>query len=125
MSIAPLNALVLTLTEEKAILEFTRMVLDSRRQTLAFQKAEISTQMQAAWSRYMCDPDESTSVEKFNWDQFQVEFAAAQAKLDAQDKILEMQRVNNDTKLEDISTALEGADKQKNKNIESEMKHNS
>ncbi len=127
MSIASLNALVLTLTEEKSSLEFQRMLLDTRRTILSSRGADIQTDRNAALTSYykklQQDKDDgSTSVEAFNDMMFQVEFDEAQARLDAIDKQMQMERTNLDTKLEAITTSLENVQKQLNKNEETEFK---
>lgn len=126
MTIAALNALVLTLTEEKGTLEFQRTVIDARRQILTQRSAELSAQLQDKYLEEMKDwkddEEANTSVMKFNMQEFQVEFDAAQARIDAEDQMLQMERTNNDTKLEAISTSLENVQKQLTKNEESEMK---
>ncbi|MCR4881293.1 MAG: hypothetical protein K6A44_05000 [bacterium] len=128
MAIAALNALVQALVQEKAQLEFNRTVIDARRQTLAFQKSELSSQYQAKLALKYLDTKDAdgdgtnTSVETFNWKEFQAQFDVAQDKLNAQDKIMEMERTNLDTKIEAITTSLESAEKQLGKNVESDMK---
>lgn len=128
MAIAALNASVQALVQEKATLEFNRMVLDARRQTLAFQKSELSSQYQAKMAlKYLNkkdadDDDTNTSVETFNWQEFQAEYDAACDKLNAQDKIMEMERTNLDTKIEAVTTSLESVEKQLGKNVEADMK---
>lgn len=126
MAIASLNALVLTLTEEKASLEFLRTVIDARRQVLTQRSAELSAQYQDKMLEEMRDwkddEEANTSVMKFNMQQFQVEFDAAQARVDAEDQMMQMERTNLDTKLEAISTSLENVQKQLTKNTESEFK---
>ena len=127
MSYAALNALVLTLTAEKADLEFQRSVYDQRRQTLAFQhsnlSAEYSNRLQMRFINEQ-DQDATTddSAAEMNWDQFLAEYTAAQEKLDSQDKILELESKNIETKTEAINTLLEGAIKQRDKNVENDHK---
>ena len=128
MAIAALNALSLMLTEEKASLETQRMIIDNRRQTIALQTADMSTEymLMAQKNLLQDDSDEGNvdidGVDTFNWDAFKTEYETAQAKLDAQDKFLEMERTNIDTKIEAITTTLESADKRLQKNIEADMK---
>lgn len=127
MAYAALNASTLTLTQEKATLEFTRTIIDTRRQALAFQRSELSTQMQVAYARMFGqngdeDANAGTSIETFNEEEFMAEFTIAQERLNAQDKIMEMERANIDTKIEAITTALESTEKQLSKNVESAHK---
>lgn len=124
MSIASLNALVLTLTEEKAALEFQRMLIDNRRTILASERSDLYSDRNAMLTSLIHNnkDEDTTSVEAMNDMMFQVEFDEAQARLDAIDKQMQMERTNLDTKLEAITTSLENVQKQLNKNTESEFK---
>ena len=127
MSIAALNALVLTLTEEKSSMEYQRFLIDNRRTILSSRSADIQTDRNIAYTNYLNnlngqDDDDSTSVEAYNDAAFQVEFDEAQARLDAIDKQLQTERTNLDTKIEEVTTSLENVQKQLNKNTESEFK---
>lgn len=135
MSIASVNGLVLSLTEEKSMLEEQRMVIDQRRQTLAFHSAylydEYSQKLQQKNNETVSvtnkDGDEAeaeveTEISEQEWNDFFAEYQIATAKLDNQDKFMEMERNNIQTKLDAITTSLESAEKRLNKNIESEMK---
>ena len=135
MSIASVNGLVLSLTEEKSMLEEQRMVIDQRRQTLAFHSAylydEYSQKLQQKNTETVSvtnkDGDEAeaeveTEISEQEWNDFFAEYQIATSKLDNQDKFMEMERNNIQTKLDAITTSLESAEKRLNKNIESEMK---
>ncbi len=127
MSIAPVHGLVLTLTEEKGVLEAERMIIDQRRQTLSLHSAylyqEYSTRLaQRNLAENNSESDENDSIEEFNWDEFKVEYEAATTNLENQDKFMEMERTNIQTKIDAVTTQLENAEKVLSKNTESEMK---
>ena len=127
MSIAALNALVLTLTEEKSAMEFQRMLIDNRRTVLSSYRSDIQTDRNVMYTNYLNllkdqDEDDKTSVDAFNTEAFMSDFTAAEARLDAIDKQLQMERTNLDTKIEAVTTSLENVQKQLNKNEESEFK---
>ena len=122
MSIAALNASVLTLTEEKGLLEFTRTRYDNRRQILASEKSELYSQLLSAYSKNQWLKDQDDPVETFNMSEFQNQYDAQVARLDAQDKVIEMERANISTKIEAITTSLENVQKQLSKNVENESK---
>ena len=127
MSIAPVNCLVLQLLDEKAELEMQRMVIDARRQTLAYQSGHLYEEysVKLAERNLYCNDDESSEVDsvgELQWKEFKVEYEAATARLDSQDKALEMQRTNIQTKIDAITTEVEGAQKTLQKNVENEMK---
>ena len=127
MSIASVNCLVLTLTEEKSILETQRIFIDSRRQTLATQGSTLYTEYTDMLAkRYMDEEDGETNendrIDEFNWDEFKAQYEAAQDQLDKQDQAMERERTQITTKIDVITTELEGAQKILTKNIETELK---
>ena len=127
MSIAPVNCLLIQLLDEKATLETTRTIIDQRRQSLANQSGHLYQEYSLKLAQRNLDENHSESsevdsVEEFNWDQFKVEYEAATARLENQDKALETERANLQTKLEGVTTQIEGAQKTLQKNTENEMK---
>ena len=122
MSIASVNGLVLSLTEEKSMLEEQRMVIDQRRQTLAFHSAYLYDEYSQKLQQKNTEAEVETEISEQEWNDFFAEYQIATSKLDNQDKFMEMERNNIQTKLDAITTSLESAEKRLNKNIESEMK---
>ena len=123
MAIASVNTVVIQLTEEKGILEHQRMVIDSRRQTLALHSAFLYEEYSKKAMQFNSKEEEEANVEdEIDEDTFLAQYQAAVAKLDNQDKFMEMEKNNLQTKLDAITTSLESAEKRLNKNIENEMK---
>ena len=124
MSVASVNAIVLSLTEEKSMVETEIMFIDQRREMLARETSAMCNDYQAKLAKSISikgeDPEDE--VESFNDEDFQIEFAAAQARLENQDKSLLIQKENLETKVNAIKTQLEGSEKQLQKNIEKEFK---
>lgn len=126
MAIASVNALVMQLTEEKSILEQQRTVIDERRQTLALHQAymyeEYSQKLMQQSAKESAKEEEALVDDDIDEEDFLQQYQAAVAQLDNQDKFLEMERTNLQTKLDAVTASLESAEKRLNKNIESEMK---
>jgi len=117
MSIAAINSLIVALIGEKGSLEFQRTVIDQRRQTLALHSAFLYEELSAELLKQ--DEEGEDAIDD---DSFMKEYNAATAQIENQDKFLEMQRTNLQTKLDAITTSLESAEKRLNKNIENDMK---
>ena len=132
MSIAAINSMVLALTLEKSQLEAQRMILDQRRQTLTLHSGEIQSDYQAKLSAKAIalgeldpkDEDDKVIIDSIDqdWEIFKAEYNVQSALIESQDKVMEMERANLQTKLEAITTSLESQEKRLSKNVESEMK---
>ena len=68
------------------------------------------------------ETNENDSIDEFNWDEFKAQYEIAQEQLDKQDKAMEMERARITTRIDMITTEMEGAQKMLTKNIETEMK---
>ena len=117
MAIASVNAHVLSLIEEKGTLEYQRTVIDTRRQTLTLHSAFLYEELRAVYAKQ--DEEGEDAIDEEN---FKNELDAAIAEVDNQDKMLEMEKTNLQTKLDSLTTSLESAEKRLNKNIETDMK---
>lgn len=130
MSIAPMNAIVLSLTEEKSSYETQRTIIDGRRQLLMSQAATVYSDLTAVYAKLVNSTDadedveitENDSTEAFDLEAFRAELENQQKLIQNQDKALENQRANISTKIDAITTQLESAQKILTKNVESEMK---
>ncbi len=132
MSIAAINSMVLALTLEKSQLEAQRMIIDQRRETLTLHTGELQSDYQAKLSAKTLamgeldkdDPNYESDYQDIDddWEVFKAEYNVQSALLESQDKLMEMERANLQTKLEAITTSLESQEKRLSKNVESEMK---
>ncbi len=128
MSVAPINCIALQLTEEKSILEEQRIYIDNRRELIAMKVSENSTwftsQLSKILSRDSADATVTDDEEELEFDEakFRAEYDAMSANLNAQDKALEIQRTNLNTRLDAITTQIESVEKRLNKNVENEFK---
>ena len=113
MSIAAINSLIVALIGEKGSLEFQRTVIDTRRQTLTLHSGFLYEEL------FKQDEEGEDAIDE---DSFMKEYKAATAQIENQDKFLEIQRNNLQTKLDAVTTSLESAEKRLNKNIENDMK---
>ena len=134
MGIAAIQAVVETDVLEKASLEFQINVVDTRRMMLTRKSgsaAENYSEILAQWSSYdqrKKNGDEVTEYEdevwgSFSWDAFVGEYETQVKEIDYQDKALELERDNLQTKLTAVTTRLESNEKQLNQNIEKEFNY--
>lgn len=134
MGIAAIQAVVETDVLEKASLEFQINVIDTRRMMLTRKSgsaAENYSEILAQWSSYdqrKKNGGEVTEYEdevwgSFSWDAFVGEYETQVKEIDYQDKALELERDNLQTKLTAVTTRLESNEKQLNQNIEKEFNY--
>ena len=134
MGIAAIQAIVETDVSEKATLEFQINLIDTRRMMLTRKSgsaAENYSEILAQWSSYdqrKKNGGEVTDYEdevwgSFSWDAFVGEYETQVKEIDYQDKALELERDNLQTKLTAVTTRLESNEKQLNQNIEKEFNY--
>ncbi len=134
MGIAAIQAIVETDVLEKASIEFQINVIDTRRMMLTRKSgsaAENYSEILAQWSSYdkrKKNGNEVTEYEdevwgSFSWDAFVGEYETQVKEIDYQDKALELERDNLQTKLTAVTTRLESNEKQLNQNIEKEFNY--
>ena len=134
MGIAAIQAAVATDTAEKGILEFQISQVDSRRMMLTKKSGMVAENRSAVlteWSSYdqrKKNGGEVTEYEdsvwgNFSWDEFVGEYEIQVKEIEYQDKALELERDNLQTKLTAVTTRLESEEKQLNQNIEKELNY--
>ena len=134
MGIAAIQAIVETDVLEKATLEFQMNVIDTRRMMLTRKSgsaAENYSEVLAEWSSYdrrKKAGEEVTDHEEevwgsFSWDAFVGEYENQTKEIQYQDRVLELERDNLQTKLTAVTTRLESNEKMLNQNIEKEFNY--
>ncbi len=134
MGIAAIQAVVETDVLEKASLEFQMNLIDTRRMMLTRKSgsaAENYSEILAEWSSYdkrkkggeEVTAEEDATWGSFNWDIFLNEYEHQVQEIDYQDKALEIERDNLQTKLTAVTTRLESNEKMLNQNIEKEFNY--
>ena len=124
---APINGDYLALTALKGELEYDMMIIDAEIQTITikagymYQEYAEMLEEEAIASGLAADAEIDTT-EEFNWEIFKHEYDVAQTKLDNQEKQLEMQKTNKQTKLTEVTNLLESEQKRLEKSIENGWK---
>ena len=134
MGIAAIQAIVETDVAEKGILEFQINLIDTRRMMLTRKGGsaqENYSEMLAEWSSYDQRKKNGGEVSEyedeiwgsFSWDAFVGEYETQVKEIDYQDKALELERNNLQTKLTAVTTRLESNEKMLSQNIEKEFNY--
>lgn len=114
----------LVLTSQKADVEFQINTLTGRLQTMTYKSGSL---MEDYLSKMQQKTDETETndaeenIETFNSDEFMLEYEIATTKLNAQEKVIELQKNNLETKQKALSTQLESTEKRIQKNTEKEF----